>query len=289
MSLAQIYATHKGLVSDKWDIYLSEYERLFHSLKMSPIRLLEVGVQNGGSVEIWNNYFPNATTIIGCDIDPNCGQLSYASNKIKIIIGDIKNQQTRNDILAISSNLDVIIDDGSHTSNDIIQTFCLLFPYLSQNGVFIAEDLHCSYWSQWEGGLYAPTSSMAFFKALADIINFEHWELDQTRTKYLQRFCIAPELTEPLLAEIHSVEFVNSMCIVTRRPIEENLLGKRHVVGQAELICSVKQVDGTFCESPPQSLNAELIEISVLQDLRLQMLEKLAHLERKLDLLQTNQ
>lgn len=64
MSLAQLYATHEGFVSDKWDIYLSEYERLFNRLRSEPVSVLEIGVQNGGSVEIWSKYFPNATSII---------------------------------------------------------------------------------------------------------------------------------------------------------------------------------------------------------------------------------
>lgn len=160
MSLAQLYATHEGFVSDKWDIYLSEYERLFNRLRSEPVSVLEIGVQNGGSVEIWSKYFPNATSIIGCDINPKCEQLTYTSDKITIIIGDIKDTQTRSAISDISATLDIIIDDGSHTSSDIIQTFCFLFPRLKQGGIFVAEDLHCSYWVEWEGGLYNPFSSI---------------------------------------------------------------------------------------------------------------------------------
>lgn len=288
MSLAQLYATHEGFVSDKWDIYLSEYERLFNRLRSEPVSVLEIGVQNGGSVEIWSKYFPNATSIIGCDINPKCEQLTYTSDKITIIIGDIKDTQTRSAISDISATLDIIIDDGSHTSSDIIQTFCFLFPRLKQGGIFVAEDLHCSYWVEWEGGLYNPFSSMAFFKVLADIINYEHWELGRSRTQALQPFGINSDLSEALLAEIHSVEFVNSMCIISRRPIEQNVLGVRHVIGQNEPVCAVKHVNGTFCESPPQHIDARLLEITELEQKRQQLMEQLAHTERQLNLLRSN-
>ncbi|MCF5673561.1 class I SAM-dependent methyltransferase [Pseudomonas syringae] len=288
MSLAQLYAAHEGFVSDKWDIYLSEYERLFNRLRLEPVSVLEIGVQNGGSVEIWNKYFPNATSIIGCDINPQCDQLTYSSDKIAIIIGDIKDVHTRSAIYAISTTLDIIIDDGSHTSSDIIEAFGCLFPCLKQGGIFVAEDLHCSYWGEWEGGLYNPSSSMAFFKVLADIINYEHWELDLSRTQALQPFGISSALCEELLAEIHSVEFVNSMCIITRRPIEQNVLGVRHVVGRDEPVCPVKQVDGTFCESPPQHVDVKLLEITELELRRKQLLEQLSHTEKQLNVLRIN-
>ncbi|MEI8210365.1 MAG: hypothetical protein WCG16_14235, partial [Methylococcales bacterium] len=58
--LSRIFANHKGKVSDKWSIYLYEYSRLFETYRNRPVRLLEIGVQNGGSLEIWGQYFVNA-------------------------------------------------------------------------------------------------------------------------------------------------------------------------------------------------------------------------------------
>jgi hypothetical protein len=42
-------------------------------------------------------------------------------------------------------------------------------------GIYIVEDLCCSYWQDFEGGLNDEASSMAFFKSLVDVINHEHW------------------------------------------------------------------------------------------------------------------
>ncbi|HEX9872458.1 MAG TPA: hypothetical protein VGC99_28455, partial [Candidatus Tectomicrobia bacterium] len=48
-TLEQLYAEHSGKVSDKWSSYLTEYGRIFADYRHKPIRLLEIGVQNGGS------------------------------------------------------------------------------------------------------------------------------------------------------------------------------------------------------------------------------------------------
>ena len=87
-TLHQLYAEHTGNVSDKWSLYLTEYDRLFNDYRDKPIRLLEIGIQNGGSLEIWSKYFSNAVALIGCDINPDCARLSYDDPHIGCVIGD---------------------------------------------------------------------------------------------------------------------------------------------------------------------------------------------------------
>lgn len=257
-TLETLYACHNGHVSDKWASYLLEYGRLFESRRNDPVRLLEIGVQNGGSLEIWSKFFPNANSIIGCDINPVCANISYPDRSIKLVIGDIKDAKTRNTIADHSHNFDIIIDDGSHTSADIIETFCLLSPKLSSYGIYIIEDLHCSYWDSFGGGLSDPTSSIAFFKLIADVLHFEHWGLDKTRTSLFEHFDIPSDLTEEFLAEIHSIQFLNSMCVITKAPKDRNLLGKRCVVGSHETVSPVKHVAGTYLKPQTQHVTKEL-------------------------------
>lgn len=283
-TLRNLYTEHAGFVSDKWSLYLSEYERLFAPFRDVPINLLEIGVQNGGSLEIWGKYFPKAQRILGCDINSACAQLSYENKAIKVVVGDINSTATIDTIFNDTPVYDIIIDDGSHTSSDIIQTFCRFFPHLKQDGIFVAEDLHCSYWRQYDGGLYHPRSSMAFFKTLADVLNFEHWGIDHSRERLLQPFGITSELNDTLLAELHSVEFVNSMCILTKRPPDQNVLGKRCVVGLQEVVAPVKRVNGSLCQTPPQqfkaadlpapTLSAGLASIAAALELRLKFQEQ---------------
>lgn len=241
--LADLYSNHTGYVSDKWDLYLHVYESIFSSYKESAISLLEIGIQNGGSLEIWDCYFENAQIIVGCDIDQKCSDLIYASKKIRLVIGDIKDSETQDLITEISPRFDIIIDDGSHKSSDIIKAFCSLFPRLIDGGVYVVEDMHCSYWKAWEGGLEEPKSSISFFKSLVDLLNHEHWECEQSMGQRLinQGFL---SLDETVLAEIHSIKFFNSMCIIEKRRKSANKLGVRHVVGLEEKVYEVKRYDG---------------------------------------------
>lgn len=252
-NLAQIYSSHSGYSSDKWNIYLNVYNRLFSKFKRNRLRLLEVGVQNGGSLEIWAKYFHRAEIIVGCDINEKCRSLNYNDDRIKLIIGNINNQETIQQLKNHSLNYNIIIDDGSHTSSDIIASFLNLFPLLQKDGLYIIEDLHCSYWKDFDGGLFYPSSSMNFLKALTDILNFEHWGIAQNRSEYLAEFLgDRADKYENILSEIHSVEFINSMCIISKRSANENLLGVRHVVGDSQPIASNKHAHGTHIGTRPQ-------------------------------------
>jgi len=240
MTLDQLYAEHTGKVSDKWSLYLTEYDRLFDGYRDKPIRLLEIGIQNGGSLDIWSKYFSNAAVLIGCDINPDCALLSYEDPRISVIVGDANEPEISERVFQRSSQFNIIIDDGSHSSSDIIRSFALYFPRLVEGGVFIAEDLHCSYWGQFEGGLFDPYSSISFFKRLADIINHEHWGIPKARADILRGIFAryGCEIDEEALSQVHSVEFINSMCVVRKRPVNLNSLGHRVVVGTIELVVS---------------------------------------------------
>ncbi|WP_257292141.1 glycosyltransferase, partial [Endozoicomonas sp. ONNA1] len=254
----KIFENHKGFASDKWSLYLEKYEEIFKPYRTKRINLLEIGVQNGGSLEIWAKYFSNAKKIIGCDIDQTCSSLKYNNGKIQIVIGDVTDKNTIHTISNICQKFNIIIDDGSHNSDDIIKSFVNYFNNVADNGIYVVEDLHCSYWKEYGGGLFHPYSSISFFKALADVINFEHWGIVSKPTKTLDNIlneynCEIPELS---LSCIHSVEFINSMCIVKKRQKNRNILGKQRVAGKIE---NVKKghfsLDGNFIDPPCQSNN----------------------------------
>lgn len=238
-SLHQLYSEHYGKVSDKWSLYLSEYHRLLADYRSKPIRLLEIGIQNGGSLEIWRKYFSNAQRLVGCDINPECEKLEYDDRRIVVVVGDANADATEAKIMGkAAGKFDLIIDDGSHRSGDIIISFARYFPHLDDSGLYIVEDLHCSYWQSYEGGLAAPYSSVAFFKRLADITNHEHWGVDKTRVDLLSAFFAkyGYSIAEEILEHVHSVEFINSMCVVRKRSVDQNRLGVRCLAGRAETV-----------------------------------------------------
>jgi hypothetical protein len=232
-TLLQLYARHQGKVADKWRLYLEEYDRLLAAFRDRPVRLLEIGVQNGGSLEIWAEYFPQAKRIIGCDIDPACARLEFDDPRISIVVGDVNGDEAQAEISATSNGFDIIIDDGSHSSGDIISTFSRLFPRLALGGIYVIEDLHCSYWKVYEGGLFHPFSSIAFLKSLADILNRDHWGLQVNDDSILEGFKAVYDIDfdAESLGLIHSVEFTDSVCTIRKLARAENVLGDRIIAG----------------------------------------------------------
>lgn len=127
-SLRELYAQHDGRVSQRWSSYLTTLDRTLSSRRDDPVRMLEIGVQNGGSLEIWARYLPEAERLVGCDIDAACAALTFDDPRIHVVVGDVTEPDVRSTIAGHSEQFDVIIDDGSHRSADIITAFVTMFP-----------------------------------------------------------------------------------------------------------------------------------------------------------------
>ncbi|WP_162888699.1 class I SAM-dependent methyltransferase [Dechloromonas sp. HYN0024] len=200
--------------------------------------MLEIGIQNGGSLELWSKYFGNALQLIGCDINRDCSLLLYSDKRINVVIGDANDIETYRKILLCSSEFDIVIDDGSHRSSDIIKSFCVFFPLLASGGVYIVEDLHCSYWDKFEGGLFNPYSSISFFKRLVDVVNYEHWGVNKNQVDILSGifYKYGCNMDSRMLSQINSIEFVNSMCVIRKAPASDNTLGSCVMGGSVEIV-----------------------------------------------------
>ncbi|WP_375460201.1 class I SAM-dependent methyltransferase [uncultured Enterovirga sp.] len=171
MTLSTLFFEHVGHQSDKWEQYLGIYEAELGCYvdEGRPIRLLEIGVSNGGSLEIWRKFLPEGSEIVGIDINPECGKLTV-SEGIEVFVGDASDKATLDALLGDRS-FDVIVDDGSHRSDHIISTFEALFPRLRGGGKYVVEDLHASYWEDWGGGFRKPGAAIEYFKDLVDGLN----------------------------------------------------------------------------------------------------------------------
>lgn len=234
-SLSTLYAQHLGRVSHRWSSYLHVYERTLGPIRSRQLRMMEIGIQNGGSLELWAKYFADAQVIVGCDIDERCGELRFTDPRIRVLIGDITTRAVRDQVSAISGTFDVIIDDGSHRSPDIIDAFVSLYPMLTTGGIYVIEDLHCSYDATFGGGLFFQKSALGFFKRLVDIVNEDHWGLQRSATEHLQPLSnrpLPPDFVESL-STVASLEFYDSMCVVRRGDGRRPRIGDRIVVGSA--------------------------------------------------------
>ncbi|OBU42447.1 hypothetical protein [Photobacterium damselae] len=246
--LRELYNSVQEKASDKWSLYIDIYSKEFKSYKDKNISLCEIGIQNGGSLDIWSKYFNNIHKILGCDINPLCGDLKFDNKNIKVIVNDANKNSTKKEIEDFfDKGIDIFIDDGSHISSDIIKSFLLYFEMINEGGLYIAEDLHCSYWKEFEGGISDPDSSINFFKTLADIINHEHWGIAKSKNEllnhYTERYSI--HIKDEILEKIHSIKFYNSVCIIEKKKTEKNILGPRIICQGKELAASLSKVNMT--------------------------------------------
>ena len=234
-TLSQIFIEHDGYVSDKWEQYLPAYEAVFHGFieQQRPVRLLEIGIQNGGSLQIWSKYFPRGSTIVGIDIDPACAGFVTEPN-VSIRIGDASDQVALDRMLG-DAEFDVIIDDGSHRSDHVVATFNACFGRLSRGGLYIVEDLHCSYHSSHGGGFRLAGSSMEWFKGLADTLNADYFEpdaaarLDSAELERLREFG----------REIGRVTFFDSLVVVEKLTSEKRQPYRRIITGRKAHVVDV--------------------------------------------------
>ena len=116
----------------------------------------------------------------------------------------------------ISNKYDVIIDDASHISSDIIKNFVNLVELVSTSGLYIIEDLCCSYWNNYGGGLSHQGSAINFLKNIIDIINNEHWDLNISLKTFFSSVGIK-NLSDQFIDKvtyINSISFYNSICVI---------------------------------------------------------------------------
>jgi hypothetical protein len=99
---------------------------------------------------MWKDYFGDKAVIFGIDIDPRCKQ--FEEENIKIFIGSQSDRNFLRDIKKTIPKIDVLIDDGGHTMNQQIVSYEELFDHIKEDGVYLCEDLHTSYWRSFGGG-----------------------------------------------------------------------------------------------------------------------------------------
>jgi hypothetical protein len=101
--------------------------------------------------------------------------------------------------------IDVVIDDGSHVSADQIATFETLYPLLDKDGVYLCEDTHCCYWTEFQAGYREPGSFIEYAKGLVD--RMHAWYIDDPRA----------DRTEEFARMTLGISFYDSMVVVEKR------------------------------------------------------------------------
>lgn len=170
--LHRFFLNNGEYVLHKWCHYFDIYERHFSRFVNEKPTILEIGVFGGGSLNMWKNYFGHDANIVGIDINPDCKQ--YEQENVEIFIGSQDDEKLLNSILQKYPSIDMVLDDGSHIMSHMLKSFEILYPKISESGVYIVEDTHTCYWEEYGGGLGDPGSFIEFAKKKIDEINAVH-------------------------------------------------------------------------------------------------------------------
>lgn len=131
----------------KWNNALVAYDRHLIQFQGKPVNGAEVGVQSGGSMQMWHAVLGQSAVLHGLDINPMCSQ--FVDDKTSITIGDQENPEMWNSFFThVSATLDFLVDDGGHFPKQMLQTIYSVFPKLNNNGVLAIEDIHGAHYLQ---------------------------------------------------------------------------------------------------------------------------------------------
>lgn len=211
--LASIFAATQHIT--KWQHYLTVYQSTLSAFRSHPIRMLEIGVSQGGSLQMWRRYLHPESVIVGIDIDPTTSRFDDPSQRVHVRVGGQQDTSFLESLVSEFGPFDVILDDGSHTTLHMVQTFRYLFPNgLASGGVYLVEDIHANYWVQERN---SPMSFVDFTKWLIDAMHV-HYQV--TGGEVFFRAGDSRRLTEvavPLATTlIEKVEFYDSIAAIHR-------------------------------------------------------------------------
>lgn len=137
-TLQQVYASFsmpdrggdKGTAHSYIDIYAEQIP------VESGKRLLEIGVFEGHSIKMWNEYLPGCS-IVGLDKDLSL--VKWASLRYQVFKCDATDAMQVQSV--VQGLFDYIIDDGSHVYRDQVAGLHNLWEFLLVGGKYFIEDV----------------------------------------------------------------------------------------------------------------------------------------------------
>ena len=212
----RLFYSHRGRRLHKWHHYLEIYDRHLSWFlagrrarnETQPVRLLEIGVSGGGSLQMWRKYFGPEAVIFGVDVNPRCR--GSADPDVEVRIGSQADKAFMRSVVDEMGGIDIVLDDGSHVASHQIASFDVLFPRLSESGLYICEDLHTAYMPKYDGGLSREGTFLEFTKQMLD------WLHDWYVTKQ-DREDRRHEDTYGFATGVFGVSVYDSMAVIEKR------------------------------------------------------------------------
>lgn len=188
--------------------YLRKYELFLSQFKKYPITIMELGVFNGESIQMWEQYYPNAH-VIGVDIDEKCKK--YANEKTEIEICDLGKVENI-EILGEKYKPNIVVEDASHFWSHQIKAIDVLLPHVSDGGVYIMEDIGTSF-GKYRKSRYSDAiiSGYDFMSGLAELVAGKELNSNSDKLGFFER-----EMKE-LAMMIDMISFVYGSIVVIKK------------------------------------------------------------------------
>jgi len=111
------------------------YDNALAKYKDKPINLFEIGIDSGGSIRMWREYFTQAK--IYC-MDINQGAVGFVNDiDVTALVGNAYDPT----VIDTLPNFDIVIDDGPHTEESQLKCLDLYIPKLNTGGMLVIEDI----------------------------------------------------------------------------------------------------------------------------------------------------
>lgn len=165
IKLSDLCREHKTDKCPHYHNYVELYGTMFNPVRNQAERVLEIGVLNGDSVRMWEEYFPKAQ-IFGIDIQDTS---EHETERIRTFVADQANRkQLSQFIKKYGGEFDIIIDDGGHSMEQQQVSFGFFFPYLRPGGIYVIEDIHTSFPEFYPGYGVDEDGGNSTFKMITD-------------------------------------------------------------------------------------------------------------------------
>lgn len=231
--LKKYFESNEGRLIHKWIHYFDVYHSHFNRFRGKEIVVLEFGVSHGGSLQMWKHYFGRKARIIGVDINPECKK--FEEKQIDVYIGSQEDTDFLHKLMSDIGQVDILIDDGGHTMKQQLTTFQQTYDFVKPGGVYLAEDLHTSYWQEFGGGLRKQGTFIEMCKDLIDQLHAWHSRDAGTLTvdtftkttpsihfydsivvfeKYIVNEPYHQQIGKPGLSEVETWEYLNKEAII---------------------------------------------------------------------------
>tara|TARA_B100000579_G_scaffold379438_1_gene346769 strand:- start:490 stop:1224 length:735 start_codon:yes stop_codon:yes gene_type:complete len=187
--------------------YFDVYDHLLNKYIGQKFTFVEIGILNGGSLNMWRDYFGQEARIIGIDLNPEVKK--FEKDGFEIFVGDQADKQFWNEFFQKVGKVDIILDDGGHTNEQQIVTINECIENINDTGMIIVEDTHASYMKEFNN-----PSKDSFINFSKNNIDYIHY-----------RFPSIGDKCEPYYSNIFSINFFESIVCynINRKLCKKNI------------------------------------------------------------------